>query len=172
MLTHFQQRGLSLLELMATLAILVVLATAAIPSFSSLVEQTRQKTAAESLRTHLALARIESITRQQWVTLCRSQDQQTCMGDNLTGAVEWPSVIMFVDYDKKRLPAKTEDIISVLTFKSAITVYWNRGDNITYQPDGSVTGFSNGTFRINAGNLDKEHRLILSLSGRVREESY
>lgn len=166
----FNQDGFSLLELMTTLVILVILATVAVPSFSALMQQTRQNTAAEKLRTHLALARIESITRQDWVTLCRSDDQQTCIGDSLTGATEWPGVIMFVDPERNRLPIQQEDIIRVSTFKSPVTVHWNRGDSLTYQPDGSVTGFSNGTFRINTGNPEKEHRLILSLSGRVREE--
>ncbi len=165
------QTGLSLLELMTAIVILIILTTVAIPSFSALVEQTRQETAAEQLRNHLALARIESVTRQEWVTICRSDDQQTCVGDSLTGATEWSGLIMFVDHDRSRLPTKTEDLIRASTFKSPVTVHWNRGDSLTYQPDGSVTGFSNGTFRIKAGNPDKEHRLILSLSGRVREES-
>ena len=164
------QSGFSLLELMTAIVILVILATVAVPSFSALVEQTRQETAAEQLRTHLALARIESVTRQEWVTICRSNDQQTCVGDALTGATAWSGLIMFVDHDRSRLPTKPEDVIRVTTFKSPVTVYWNRGDSLTYQPDGSVTGFSNGTFRVKAGNPDKEHRLILSLSGRVREE--
>ncbi|WP_151671626.1 GspH/FimT family pseudopilin [Nitrincola schmidtii] len=164
------QSGFSLLELMTAIVILVILATVAVPSFSALVEQTRQETAAEQLRTHLALARIESVTRQEWVTICRSNDQQTCVGDALTGATEWSGLIMFVDHDRNRLPTKPEDVIRVTTFKSQVTVYWNRGDSLTYQPDGSVTGFSNGTFSIHAGNPEKEYRLILSMSGRVREE--
>ena len=164
------QSGFSLLELMTAIVIVVILATVAVPSFSVLVEQTRQETAAEQLRTHLALARIESVTRQEWVTICRSNDQQTCVGDALTGATAWSGLIMFVDHDRSRLPTKPEDVIRVTTFKSPVTVHWNRGDSLTYQPDGSVTGFSNGTFRVKAGNPDKEHRLILSLSGRVREE--
>jgi len=166
------QSGLSLLELMTAIVILIILTTIAIPSFSALVEQTRQETAAEQLRNHLALARIESVTRQEWVTICRSNDQQNCVGDALTGATEWSGLIMFVDHDRNRLPTKPEDIIRVTTFKSPVTMHWNRGDSLTYQPDGTVTGFSNGTFRINAGNPDKEHRLILSLSGRVREETH
>ncbi|TVQ68069.1 MAG: prepilin-type N-terminal cleavage/methylation domain-containing protein, partial [Oceanospirillales bacterium] len=48
------QSGLSLLELMTAIVILIILATVAIPSFSALVEQTRQETAAEQLRNHLA----------------------------------------------------------------------------------------------------------------------
>ena len=164
------QSGLSLLELITAIVIIVILTTVAVPSFSALVEQTRQETAAEQLRNHLALARIESVTRQAWVTICRSNDQQTCVGDALTGATEWSGLIMFVDHDKSRLPIKPEDVIRVITFKSPVTVHWNRGDSLTYQPDGSVTGFSNGTFLIKAGNPEKELRLILSLSGRVREE--
>ncbi|MCD8513683.1 MAG: GspH/FimT family pseudopilin [Nitrincola sp.] len=131
------QTGLSLLELMTAIVILIILTTVAIPSFSALVEQTRQETAAEQLRNHLALARIESVTRQEWVTVCRSDDQQTCVGDSLTGATEWSGLIMFVDHDRSRLPTKTEDLIRVSTFKSPVTVHWNRGDSLTYQPDGS-----------------------------------
>ena len=109
------QSGFSLLELMTAIVILVILATVAVPSFSALVEQTRQEIAAEQLRTHLALARIESVTRQEWVTICRSNDQQTCVGDVLTGAIEWSGLFMFVDHDRNRLPTKPEDVIRVTT---------------------------------------------------------
>lgn len=170
MLTQQAQQGLSLLELMVAIAILVIFATIAVPSFSALVDRTRQETAVEAIRTHLALARIESVTRQEWITVCRSEDLQTCMGDSLSGATEWPGMILFIDRAQQRIPAEPEDIIRVLNFNATVTVNWNRGDNLTYQPDGTVTGFSNGTFSITASNPEKEHRLILALSGRVREE--
>lgn len=165
------QKGFSLIELITAMALVVILTTVAIPSLSALLQQTRQDTAAESLRTHLALARIESITRQEWITLCRSQDSLTCAGDKLNGSTQWPGVIMFVDQHQKRFPEKPDDILRVFQFNAQHSIHWNRGDSLTYQPDGSVTGFSNGTFSVNAGNPDKEHRLILSLSGRVREET-
>lgn len=170
MLCRRKQHGFSLIELITAMAIVVVMATVAVPSFSLLQETARQQSTAENIRNYLALARIEAITRQQWVTICHSYDQAVCVGDALNGTSQWSGILMFVDPNRQRVPDHPSDILRVGHFRNQVNVHWNRGDSLTYQPDGSVTGFSNGTFRVTAGNPAREHRLILSLSGRVREE--
>jgi len=164
------QLGLSLLELLVAMVLVVVLTTVAVPSFSALLETTRQESAAERLKTHLALARIEAVSRQAWITLCRTEDGEQCVSDSLSGTTQWHAALMFIDTERNRMVADSDKRLRVDRFATPVSVHWNRGDSLTYQPDGSVTGFSNGTFRIKAGQSESEHRLVISMAGRVREE--
>lgn len=164
------QQGLSLLELLVALVLVVLLTTVAVPSFSALLEKTRQESVAERLKTHLALARIEAVSRQQWITLCRTEDGEQCVDDALSGTTQWQGALMFIDTERNRMVADSNQLLRVDHFTKPVSVHWNRGDSLTYQPDGSVTGFSNGTFRIKSGQSESEHRLVISMAGRVREE--
>ena len=65
-------RGLTLAELVITLAVVGVLTAAAAPGFISLVEGTRTTAAANDLLTHIQIARGSAIARNAEVILCRS----------------------------------------------------------------------------------------------------
>lgn len=60
-----KNRGLTLLELMIALAVLAIVASLTVPSFGSIAERTRLKTAAETLATDMAEARFEAAQRGQ-----------------------------------------------------------------------------------------------------------
>lgn len=70
--------GLTLVELMVTLAVFAVLVGIAAPAFGNLVEQNRVTSAANAFLTTLHLARSEAVRRGAPVTLCTSQDGATC----------------------------------------------------------------------------------------------
>ena len=53
--------GLSLIELMLTLALLTALLTIAVPSYQQLIEQRRLRGAAETLAAELQFAKLEAI---------------------------------------------------------------------------------------------------------------
>jgi prepilin-type N-terminal cleavage/methylation domain-containing protein len=63
MLMPQQQSGVTLIELLITLAIAAVIAMLAIPAFQSMMASTRTKGAAESILSGLRLARSEAIKR-------------------------------------------------------------------------------------------------------------
>jgi type IV fimbrial biogenesis protein FimT len=71
--------GFSLIELMVTLAVLVILITIAIPSFTSMIQNNRSATLASSLVTALNIARSEAVKRNALVGLCPSSNGATCM---------------------------------------------------------------------------------------------
>jgi len=72
--------GFTLPELLIALAILTLLITLAIPSFSSLIKQQQAKTALQQLTHLIAFAREQAIERGEPITLCHSSDQKTCSG--------------------------------------------------------------------------------------------
>jgi type IV fimbrial biogenesis protein FimT len=60
-----KHRGLTLLELMIALAVLAIVASLTLPSFSSATERARLKSAAQTLAADLAEARFEAAQRGQ-----------------------------------------------------------------------------------------------------------
>lgn len=69
--------GLTLLELLVTLVIVVILLSIAIPSMSSLISSARLSSQSDLLITTINLARSEAIKRRADVTLCSVQSPMT-----------------------------------------------------------------------------------------------
>lgn len=65
-----RQSGFTLIELMVTVALIVIIATVAVPSFSGLVNDSRLTTLTNNLNATLRLARSEAIKRNRSLTLC------------------------------------------------------------------------------------------------------
>lgn len=88
-----QQAGLTLVELMVTLAVALVLLLIAAPMFSSFVASNTLTTASNLLASHMHLARSEAVKRGTPVTLCPSGDGATC-----AGTTQWSlGWLVFVD---------------------------------------------------------------------------
>ena len=64
--TQRHQAGITLIEVLVGLALLVVLGTLAVPSWQEFQERQRLKAAAETLATSLNLARSEALAQQQF----------------------------------------------------------------------------------------------------------
>lgn len=64
-----KQSGFTLIELLVTVALIVIIATVAVPSFSGLVNDNRLTTVTNNLNATLRLARSEAIKRNRTLTL-------------------------------------------------------------------------------------------------------
>jgi type IV fimbrial biogenesis protein FimT len=73
-------RGLTLIELMVTLAVLAILLALAAPSFTTFVKNARLDSATTDIQSALSLARSEAVTRREAVSVCMSTDGSTCTG--------------------------------------------------------------------------------------------
>lgn len=82
-MTDFRQRnGLTLIELLVTLAMVTIMALIAIPSFRSLIEYYRITTAADNLYATLQYARTESIKRNTNIYVSFTTGDTWCYGVN------------------------------------------------------------------------------------------
>lgn len=63
-------RGFTLIELMVTIAVVAVLGTIALPSFSTSIRNSRVTTDSNELLTAVNLARLEAISRTRGVSIC------------------------------------------------------------------------------------------------------
>lgn len=77
-----RHRGLSLIELMVTLAVILVLALAGGPPMADLLRNNRLTAQANALNAAVVRARGEAVARRGWVTLCSSTDGDLCRSSN------------------------------------------------------------------------------------------
>lgn len=81
-----KQQGVSLVELIVTLAILVILLSVAVPSFQSIRDANRVKAAAEAVYAHLQFARSESVKQNRNLFVGVKTGTNWCIGlSNATG---------------------------------------------------------------------------------------
>lgn len=159
--------GLTLVELLTTLATASVTLAVAVPTYRSITQSTAVTTAAHSLYSHLSLTRGEAVDRNEHVVMCPSVDQTGC-ADGFDWTRGW---ILFVDpdHDKQRDPDEAL-LRAVYRTESTVSIQTSSGRRrIVYQPDGTVTGGSNTHFRICVeAESDRNRAVIVSLVGRPR----
>ncbi|MDH3977762.1 MAG: GspH/FimT family pseudopilin [Gammaproteobacteria bacterium] len=101
-----RQRGFTLGEVMATLAIAAITATLAVPAMQSLVTNGEQSAQDNDLISALHTARNTAITRNIQVTICPSANQENCDGSDWEAG--W---IFFVDDDRDRQVDQEDEIL-------------------------------------------------------------
>ncbi|TLM74830.1 GspH/FimT family pseudopilin [Microbulbifer harenosus] len=78
---RIKQGGLTLIELMITLAVLAVIVGIAVPSFNTMIQNNRSLALGDELASALNFARSEAIKRGARVTLCGTTNGTTCNGN-------------------------------------------------------------------------------------------
>jgi type IV fimbrial biogenesis protein FimT len=71
-------RGFTLIELMTAITIAALLLAVGIPSFATVMENSRLRSAAFELVSDLALARTEAVRRSRAVSVCTTTNGSTC----------------------------------------------------------------------------------------------
>lgn len=149
--------GFTLIELMVAIALLAILISLAVPSFTSMIKRNRVDAAASSLAVGLATARSEAVKRGVNVSICKSSDGSTCAtsGDWSTG---------WVIYVTAGTPIKVFDAAG-----SSVTMV---GDNnvqsaIIFSPTGQTTLTADGNITVCIAGVTAKV-VTVSASGRAR----
>ena len=79
------QAGFTLIELMVTLAVIIITLTVGIPAFNTMVANNRAVATSNNLVTALNLARAEAISRGVPVSICGNNGSNRCAGNWGTG---------------------------------------------------------------------------------------
>lgn len=162
----FLQQGLTLLELLTTLAVLGVSLAIAVPSYATFVTSTRLAAHHNALVGDLALTRSEAVKRNRQVLICLSANGETC-GSGKAWDQGW---IVFVDLDRDNARDPDEPLLRAQApLEGDLSLEYSAfGSNryIAYQPTGVTK--TNGTFSFCPGVPGYARALILTKSGRVR----
>lgn len=160
--TRFQQRGITLPELLIAITLIVMLTSIVMPGYTQLTNH--HEVNADAWRLSLALqeARHTAITSGTHVTLCPSLDKRHCIDD-------WTApLILFNREDTKgQVKSTDDDIITSWQASHHQIRYRGFGSNryIRFTPRGT-TDNQNGTFIVCTADVAK--RVIIYKSGRAR----
>lgn len=97
-------QGFTLIELIVTMAILVIIIAFAAPSFNSVLNNVELDGAVSKVRSTFAFARSQAVTEQADVVVCASADQSSC-----GAATDWVNGwLVFLDADSDAVLDTTE----------------------------------------------------------------
>ncbi|HEY4366117.1 MAG TPA: GspH/FimT family protein [Steroidobacteraceae bacterium] len=117
--------GLTLLEMLMTLAMLGILSSLAVPGFTALRYDTTRTAAVNELLHALFLARSESVKRGTVVSVCKSRDGSSCANSAPDWNIGW---MVFVNEDRDEPPQREdqEPIVAVYQGWSSGSITSNR----------------------------------------------
>lgn len=168
MITRNPQRGVTLIELLITLAIAAILLGAAVPSFAEMQRNSVRRSAVNDYWHAIFLARNEAIKRNGVVVLCKSSDGQHCEpgADNWSGG--W-LVFHNLDRDEPAQRDSNEPVLHSYNANPNILIRSNR-NNFTFRPiaQGAVNGTI--TFCDDRGS-EAARSIIISHTGRPRHST-
>lgn len=175
---RLNDQGVTLIELVATMAVFSIVLSIAAYSFKDVLWRNQVNVAASEFVTALSYARSEAVTRGQAVTVCRSsnvtlEDNPATPVPSCTnaGGTGWETgYIVFVDADGDGIRDAAEDLLRVAAGQRGgvtMTGNVNVASRILYR----ATGFSpGGAGTVTIANATKSIRVVLSNNGRVRAE--
>lgn len=158
--------GLTLIELLATLAAAVVMLALGVPGYRALTDTQRIHASANAIVANLQLARSEAVKRGQRVALCPSPDGIAC-----AAGFDWSAGwLVFVDLNQDRERQPQEPLLRVGDAGAPLQILTSSSRRrLIYEPDGSVLGGSNTSFRICSPTVAERNRaVIVSMTGRPR----
>lgn len=158
--------GLTMIELLITLAISFSLLGIVIPSTSSLLRKQRLQSSGSELYLLVTRARNDALTLQRRITLCPLNEQHACH-DSWTG-----TLTVFTDPNGNRTLDPQETALSRIEVPSTVQLRWKGmkpANSMHFSPTG-MTLVSNGTFTLCSKSIPEAIKLIINRQGRVRTE--
>ncbi|QIK36822.1 prepilin-type N-terminal cleavage/methylation domain-containing protein [Caldichromatium japonicum] len=138
-------RGVTLIELLVTVAIAVILMTAVVPSFRDTFIRNRLTNITNTFMGALTYARTEAIRRGQSITLCKSSDGNACTSSGKNWEIGW---IAFIDSDRNG----TRDTASSST-ETVLRIWPSLPTGYTLRPNANFDNFLRYNPRGEANNL-------------------
>lgn len=161
------EKGLTLLELLITIAIISIVVTVSTASFSWIVERSKATTTRSNIERAFALARYAAVTEHTVVTICPLNNFNKCTSN-------WAlPTFVFRDPDSNLELADTSRLIKEFTLFPGGQLTPSNSFNgprryFQYRPDGSIRGtLGNLTWCPESGNEDTAIHVRVNFGGRL-----
>lgn len=173
-------RGFTLVELMVTVTLLAILLALAVPSFTSWINNTRVRTAAQVLQDGLRLAQAEAVRRNRtvsfFVTTEANPDESTDPADApTTTATNWGVRTLQLITDEGATFIRGGQLTGVSTgvlisTASTVVCFNAAGQQVANATEGCTIDATdpNAVYNVAHPGGDRPLRVIASLGGRVR----
>lgn len=157
-------QGLSLIELLATLAIITILLSVGLPSFSRMIDKNRLETASNDLMTAIQTTRNLAVTKHQRAVLKARQEWHkgwdVFIDKNDNGNLDSDEIVLLTQNELNGIK------ITSTSQKMKAISFINTGES--RQVSGSAGGsFLAGTLQVCASN-NNGYKLVLARGGRTR----
>ena len=165
----FAMCGVTLVELMVTIAVAAILLAVAVPGFRNLIVSNRLTATTNAFVAALNLARIEAIKRNARVTLCKTADPNATE-PNCAASASWnQGAIVFVDRGTVGTVESGDILLRVLGPFPDVTI--TTGDRfalgVSYLPTGVSKGIPAAGSTTELGN-DDDDTFTFCVSGQGR----
>lgn len=163
-----EERGFTLMELLAVLSVAAILLTIAVPGYAFLVNTGKLATATNDLMSAVQLARSEAVKRRVRVTVCKSRGTAIACDTAANWQQGW---IVFVDGATRGAVDAGDSVLWVAAgFDSQIEIDTSNFSNyISYRSDGVSQGQNNlATGSISLCLAGDRREIIVNSTGRPR----
>lgn len=170
MQTSIKTRGFTLVELLASLAIVSIILAIGLPAFSSVIENTKRKDAVYEILGMLNFARDMAVSNSRNVIICPSENKLDC-----SSTQNW-STNLLVYIDQNKNDKKDEDELLLRTFDMTAneqSLNWKSFGNksfLSFYADGT-TGFQSGRIYYcykGGQEIQNKAQIIVYRTGRSR----
>ena len=155
--------GLTLIELMVTIAVAAILAAMAAPAFTSLLGSYWGDAAAQELKVSLDLARSEAIKIARTATACPSANGTSCSANWASGWQTWS------DADGTNAMSASEIIQVIGALNSSLT-FTGTASSVTFQSLGQISGTA-PSFTISHAASSTTRYVCLSAAGSSKVQA-
>ena len=164
-----QQKGLTALELIVTMAVVAVLLAAGVPAFKNYAWNLRMKTSIEMLQADLTQARGHAISHNIRTVICPAVDNNDCSGQP-TWHDGW---IVFSDLNADHHRQEGEPLLKHAGAAELLKISSSDSRRyLRFYPNGTAPG-SNATILICDGRgTAYANTITVSNSGRIRTQAY
>ncbi|TMO64556.1 GspH/FimT family pseudopilin [Pseudoalteromonas aurantia] len=163
--TTVYQYGFTLFELIVSTAIVGIISLLSLTSYSEIMSNHVPLQQLRLVKKSLNLARGQAVILGKSITICP-------LIDNKCARNQWhKSLSIFIDKGDWRILEPSDEIIITLDAVHNAHLFTYPRAAITFQPDGSIKGFTNGTFVYCThvyNSTRKGAELTVSLTGRSR----
>jgi type IV fimbrial biogenesis protein FimT len=163
-----RQSGVTALELMVTMAIVAILLAAGVPAFKNYAWNLRMRTAIDTLRADMTLARGRAISHNIQTIICPAANAGDCSGNS-----QWQDGwIVFTDLNGDRHRQDSETLIRHAGAVEFLSISSSRARTyLRFQPNGSAPGSNISILFCDKRGAEYAGKIIVSNSGRIRTET-